>query len=144
MHSITRHTIFFSVITIEDDDQIQLNRNNTPNHFQPTQDTVGHRPNPFNQSQYLSQVPSSHVGQIDQSQSSVGSRVIQSDQSQSQPVKNSNVTCGNCGEKGHNRTFIHCPRYHTAEETAHREVGSLMILYLFDVDSRQQLKVLVC
>nr|KAG5691527.1 hypothetical protein BaRGS_017740 [Batillaria attramentaria] len=50
--------------------------------------------------------------------------------SQSQHVKGSsaddpqvlcNVTCGNCGQKGHNRTFVRCPNYFSAEEQARRD-----------------------
>lgn len=70
-----------------------------------------------------------HMTQINQSQNS--SVVSQSERSSalshsecsSPSVKNCNITCGNCGGKGHNRTFPKCPKYHTAEESARREVG---------------------
>ncbi|XP_033763465.1 uncharacterized protein LOC117344746 [Pecten maximus] len=32
-----------------------------------------------------------------------------------------NVTCGNCGEKGHNRNSKTCSRYYSLEETQHRQ-----------------------
>ncbi|XP_053394593.1 uncharacterized protein LOC123545094 [Mercenaria mercenaria] len=59
--------------------------------------------------------------QINQSQAFSGDHMTQSSQSQSVVIKHSNVTCGNCGEKGHNRTFPKCSKYHTAEESARRE-----------------------
>ena len=63
----------------------------------------------------------------DQPNHSNDSHVIPNTQSKecSQAGKNSNITCGNCGEKGHNRTYLRCPRYHTAEESARREVSTL-------------------
>lgn len=69
-----------------------------------------------------------------QSQSLTGSHMSSSTQSsnsdtdhvtQSTSVKHLNVTCGNCGEKGHTRTFPKCSKYHTAEESARREVDYL-------------------
>lgn len=70
-----------------------------------------------------------HMTQTSQSQNS--SLVSQSEKSSalsqsecsSPSLKNCNITCGNCGGKGHNRTFPKCPKYHTAEESARREVG---------------------
>lgn len=64
------------------------------------------------------------VEQADQSDFPAFDHMTQATQSDSSTpsAKNSNVTCGNCGGKGHNRTFVKCPKYHTAEESARREV----------------------
>ena len=74
-----------------------------------------------------SQVMSGHMNDIEQlpstlKNSNVPGHMKDDDQSSS-TIKNSNITCGNCGEKGHNRTYYKCKKYHTAEETARREVG---------------------
>jgi hypothetical protein len=93
-----------------------------------------------------SQCDDSHVIKPSQSNSLSGSHMSTSNQSkymynendhmtevnqsQSSANKHSNVTCGNCGEKGHNRTFSRCPRYHTAEESARREVQYIYIILI--------------
>ena len=35
----------------------------------------------------------------------------------------SNVKCGSCGQKGHNRRFERCPNYYTEKEKNRRDVG---------------------
>ena len=45
-----------------------------------------------------------------------------SSQSKTAVERNVSITCGNCGEKGHTRVNPVCPKYHTADEKARREV----------------------
>ncbi|XP_069111071.1 platelet binding protein GspB-like [Argopecten irradians] len=41
--------------------------------------------------------------------------------SSTQSSSSFNITCGNCGEKGHNRNSKTCSRYYSLEETQHRQ-----------------------
>ncbi|OWF41237.1 uncharacterized protein LOC110462756 [Mizuhopecten yessoensis] len=46
---------------------------------------------------------------------------ISSSISSTQSSSSCNITCGNCGEKGHNRNSKTCSRYYSLEETQHRQ-----------------------
>ena len=51
---------------------------------------------------------------------------------QSKPTgeRSINSRCGNCEEKGHTRKDPKCPKYHTAEESARREVCLLQTIFV--------------
>ena len=45
--------------------------------------------------------------------------------------RQSNMTCGSCGQKGHNRKWRLCPNYYSDQEIERREVGVPITCHLF-------------
>ncbi|WAR20559.1 hypothetical protein MAR_002397 [Mya arenaria] len=118
------------VIVVDDQPFQSFERQHSHLNNLPTRST--YRPNIEESTQLKSQSNSDgdHMAMAD-------GQKTQIDQSQTE-TRNSNIKCGNCGQKGHNRTFVKCPSYHTAEETARREAKVEKIRQQKDMKRKEQ------
>ena len=111
-----------SLPSLVDDDVITISPPNSPEEKKPHLNfpsSFGTSCSQIAGSTSFNQWPTSPLKKRSSDSQSTSSSQIQSSQISGNM---SNATCGSCKEKGHNRKWVHCPNFHSFEETQRRRV----------------------